>query len=169
MQIRCLERGLSRSFKKVNFFSFRPYIIRMSLVCTRMSSVCNSHVLVCHPYVTRMYSYVIHMSLVCHPYVTPMYYMSSVCHLYVLVYHPYVARMYSYVILTSLAWSFSMNLNKVYIYFFSQPSFLQFFVYCWYSWRILSKIRRCVWMLCVSRSRQWKLLYFLMWDDLTCH
>ena len=57
--------------------------------------------------------------------------------------------------------------SKVYIYFFSRPYFFQFFGYCCYSCRILWKIRRCVWMFfCISMSRQWKLLIFLMWGDL---
>ena len=43
------ERGLSKSFKKVNYFSFGLHVIRISLVCTCMSSVCHSYVLVCHP------------------------------------------------------------------------------------------------------------------------
>ena len=94
LQIRYLERGLCKSFKKVNFF-FRnvchpyatrvySYVIRMSLVCTRMSFVCtgmssvrHSYVLVCYLYVTRMCSYVIRISLACT-------HMSSVCHSYVI-------------------------------------------------------------------------------------
>ena len=39
-QIRHFERGLPKGFEKVNFFFFRPYVIRMPLVCTRMSFVC---------------------------------------------------------------------------------------------------------------------------------
>ena len=42
---------------------------------------------------------------------------------------------------------------------------LQFFFYCCNSCRILSKMRRCAWMFCVPMSKQWKLLFFLMWDD----
>ena len=91
LQIRYLETGLSKSFEKINFFSFGQYVIRVLLVCTRMSLACHSYVFVYHLYVTRMYWYVIRMSLVCHPYVTRMYLyvirislvctrMSSVCH-----------------------------------------------------------------------------------------
>ena len=82
LQIRYLERELSKSFKKINFI----------FLSNRMSSVYHSYVirmsLVCHPYVTRMYSYVIRMSLVYHS--------------YVLVCHPYVTCMYSYFIRMSL-------------------------------------------------------------------
>ena len=39
--------------------------------------------------------------------------------------------------------------GKAYVYFFSRPSFLQFFIYCCYSCRILSKIRRSV---CVFKN-----------------
>ena len=77
LQMGYLEE-LSKSFKKVNFFSFGTYVIRMSLVCTPMASVCHWYVLVCHPYVTHMYSH------------------SSACHSYVLVCHPYVTRMWFY-------------------------------------------------------------------------
>ena len=84
-----LERGLSKGSKKVNFFSFWPYVTCMSLVCTRMSSVCHSHVLVCH----FIYSCVIRVSLVCHS--------------HVLVCHPYVTRMYSHVIRMSLVCGFT--------------------------------------------------------------
>ena len=84
-----LERGLSKGSKKVNFSSFWPYVIRMSLVCTRMSlvctrmsSVCHSYLLVCHPCVTRM-------PLICTC-------MSSICHSYVLTCHSYVTRLWFY-------------------------------------------------------------------------
>ena len=64
-----MERELSKNFKKLTLFFFRtayhPYVIRVSLVCTRTSFVCHSYVRVCHPYVTRMHLYVILMSLVC--------------------------------------------------------------------------------------------------------
>ena len=97
LQIRYLERELSKSFKKINFVFLLNrissvchwYVIWMSLVCT----VCHLYVLVCHPYVTLMYSYIIRMSLVCHPCVT---------------------RMYSYVIRMSLVCGFAMNPKGVY-------------------------------------------------------
>ena len=53
LQMGYLEE-LSKSFKKVNVFSFGTYVIRMSLVCNRMASVCYWYVLVCHPYVTHI-------------------------------------------------------------------------------------------------------------------
>ena len=88
IQIRYLERELSKNFKNINFIflsnrmssihqsnAIRMSLVctRLSFVCTRMSSVCRLYVLVCHPYVTHMYSYVIRMSLVCTR-------MSFVCH-----------------------------------------------------------------------------------------
>ena len=45
LQIRYLERELSKSLKKINYFSFEPHVIRISFVC---------------------HSYVIRTSLVCH-------------------------------------------------------------------------------------------------------
>ena len=117
LQIGYFERGLSKSFKEVNFIIFSD---RMSFVCHQYVHVCHSYVLichayvlVCHSYVTRMYLYAIRMSLVCtrmssvcHSYIIRMSLlstrMSSVCHSYVLVCHPYITHLlacYSYVLI----------------------------------------------------------------------
>ena len=84
VQIRYLERGLSKSFNKLTlkltFFRTvcHPCVTRMSFVCTRMPSLCT----LCHLYVTRMYLNVTRMS--------------SVCHSYVPVSHSYVTRLWYY-------------------------------------------------------------------------
>ena len=87
LQIRCFERELSKSSKKVNLI----------FLSNRMSSVC-------HSYITRMYSYDIRMSLVCTRMPSVCHSctrMSSVCHSYVLlchvlVCHSYVTRLWFY-------------------------------------------------------------------------
>ena len=124
-----LKENYQKALRKLILFSFKPHIIRMSLVChsclpyvlvchlyvirmylnvirmslvfTRMSSVCNSYIPVCHPYITRMYSNVIRVSLV-------RIRMLYVCHSYVLICHLNVTRMYSYVIRTSFVGSFTI-------------------------------------------------------------
>ena len=108
-----LKENYQKALRKLILFSFKPHIIRVSLVChsyvsrmylyvicmsfvcTWMSSVCHLYLLVCHLYVTRIYPCVIRISLVCTR-------MSSVCHSYVLVCYTYVTRMYLYVIWMSL-------------------------------------------------------------------
>ena len=79
LKIICLEGGLPKSIKKVNF----------CFHLDRISSVCHTHVLVCHSYVTRISLHVIRMSLVCTC-------MSSVCHSYALLCHSCVTRMWFY-------------------------------------------------------------------------